>query len=102
MELLHAHFLSQKPDAVVEVVRSWPKKPGYNLQVKERMRKKIKTYPFAGAGNNYVLFDNAHHTYLLGYRVLGGLLQRLCLIWHWTVCSYILQLRQPRFFASRQ
>ena len=61
MELLHAHILSQDPEAVVEVIRSWPKEP--RLTYENRMTERIKTFPFISVGRKYLLFDNAHATY---------------------------------------
>lgn len=61
MELLHAHILSQDPEAVVEVIRSWPKEP--RLTYEERMTERIKTFPSISVGRKYLLFDNAHATY---------------------------------------
>jgi hypothetical protein len=61
MELFHAYILSKDRNAVVEVIKRWRKEPG--TEIKDRIRKRIKTYPFAGPHNHYLLFDNAHSTY---------------------------------------
>jgi hypothetical protein len=62
MELIHARILSEEPEAVVEVIKSWTKAPG--THVEERMSTRIKTYPFRSPGKNYyILFDHAHESY---------------------------------------
>jgi hypothetical protein len=61
MELLHAHILSQDPEAIVEIIKGWPKEPG--TKIKDRIVQRIETYPFAGPHNNYLLFDNTQDSY---------------------------------------
>ena len=61
MELLHAHILSQEPSAIVEVIKGWGKQPG--TEIEDRIHQRIKTYPFTGPHNHYLLFDNAQDTY---------------------------------------
>jgi hypothetical protein len=60
-DLLHAYILLRHPNAVVEVITSWPKESGTSLR--ERMHQRISTYPFVEPDNHYLLFDNAHGTY---------------------------------------
>jgi hypothetical protein len=62
MKLLHAHILSQEPEATVEVIKSWQKDP-QTPHVEDQMHQRIKTYPPTGPHNHYYLFDNAQDTY---------------------------------------
>jgi hypothetical protein len=61
MKLLHAHILLRDPGAVIEVLTSWPEESGYGF--KKRRKQRIRTFPFDGIHNNYLLFDNAQSTY---------------------------------------
>lgn len=61
MALFHAHILSQEPEAIVEVIKTWPKEPGTKIQ--DRIHERIETFPLTGPQNHYLLFDNAQDTY---------------------------------------